>query len=81
VKGYLTATARRSEMWVDTGAEVRARMRELVGDAERQRLVARARAGRAGRPWTLAGYVRRVRQAAGFGLVRTGLRLLDAGRV
>jgi hypothetical protein len=56
-------------------------MRELVGDAERQRLVARARAGRAGRPWTLAGYVRRVRQAAGFGLVRTGLRLLDAGRV
>ena len=68
-------------MWVDTGAEVRARMRELVGDAERQRLVARARAGRAGGPRTLAGYVRRVRQAAGFGLVRTGLRLLDAGRV
>jgi hypothetical protein len=68
-------------MWVDTGAEVRARMRELVGDAERQRLVARARAGRAGRPRTLAGYVRRVRQAAGFRLVRTGLRLLDAGRV
>jgi hypothetical protein len=81
VKGYLTATARRSEMWVDTGAEVRARMGELVGDAERQRLVAQARAGRAGGPRTLAGYVQQVRQAAGFGLVRTGLRLLDAGRV
>jgi hypothetical protein len=25
--------------------------------------------------------VRQVRQAAGFGLVRSGLRLLDAGRV
>ena len=68
-------------MWVDTGTEVQARMRELVGDAERQRLVARARAARAGGPWTLAGYVRQVRQATGFGLVRTGLRLLDGGRV
>jgi hypothetical protein len=70
-------------MWVDTGAEVRARMQDRVGDAERQRLVARARAGRgrAGGPRTLAGSVRQVRQAAGFGLVRTGLRLLDAGRV
>ncbi len=68
-------------MWVDTGAEVRARMQDRVGDAERQRLVARARAGRVGGPGTLVGYVRRVRQAAGFGLVRTGLWLLDAGRV
>ena len=68
-------------MWVDTGAEVRARMGELFGDAERQRLVARARAGRAGRPRPRAGDGRGVRQAAGFGLVRTGLRLLDAGRV
>ena len=68
-------------MWVDTGAEVRARMQDRVGDAERQRLLARARAGRAGGSRTLAEYVRQVRQAAGFGLVRTGLRLLDARRV
>ena len=68
-------------MWVDTGAEVRARMRDRVDDAERRRLAARARAGRAGGSRRLAGYARQVRQAAGFGLVRTGLRLLDAGRV
>ena len=67
-------------MWVDTEAEVRTRMRDRVADAERRRLVHRARAGRAGPPPTLAGYVWQVRQAAGFGLVRTGLRLLDAGR-
>jgi hypothetical protein len=67
-------------MWVDTQAEVRARMRDRVDDAERQRLAAQARASRAGTPRTPAGYVWRVRQAAGFGLVRTGLRLLDAGR-
>ena len=67
-------------MWVDTEAEVRARIRDRVDDAERQRLVARARAGRAGASWRLAGYARQVRRAAGFGLVRTGLRLLDAGR-
>jgi hypothetical protein len=67
-------------MWVDTEAEVRARMRDRVADAERRRLVDRARAGRAGPPATLAGYARQLRQAAGFGLVRTGLRLLDAGR-
>jgi hypothetical protein len=66
-------------MWVDTGTEVQARMRDRVREAERQRLAASARAGRAGiRP--LAGYGWRLRQAAGFGLVRTGLRLLDAGR-
>lgn len=67
-------------MWVDTETEVRARMQDRVADAERQRLAARARASRVGRPRTLAGSARRVRQAAGLGLVRTGLRLLDAGR-
>jgi hypothetical protein len=67
-------------MWVGTEAEVRARMRDRVGDAERRRLAAQARASRAGTRRTPAGYVRQVRQAAGFGLVRTGLRLLDAGR-
>jgi hypothetical protein len=67
-------------MWVDTEAEVRTRMRDRVADAERQRLAARARASRPGGPRTLARYGRQVRQAAGFGLVRTGLRLLDAGR-
>src|SRR4029453_2237748 len=81
VKGYLTATARRSEMWVDTGAEVRARMGELVGDAERKRLGGGGGGGRGGGGRTLTGYVQQVRQAAGFSLVRTGLRLLDAGRV
>ena len=68
-------------MWVDTGAEVRARMRDRVADAERQRLAVQARGSRPGTSPTLAGYARQVRQAAGFGLVRTGLRLLDAGRV
>ena len=68
-------------MWVDTEAEVRARMRDRVGDAERQRLATQARGSRAGTSRTLAGYARQVREAAGFGLVRTGLRLLDAGRV
>jgi hypothetical protein len=66
-------------MWVVPEAEIRARMQNLVGDADRQRLVARARASHAGGGWALAGY-RRLRQAAGFGLVRTGLRLLDARR-
>jgi hypothetical protein len=68
-------------VWVDLEAEVQARMRDRVREAERQRLVARARAGRAGACRALAGYRWRLRQAAGFGLVRTGLRLLDAGRV
>jgi hypothetical protein len=67
-------------MWVDTEAEVRARMRDLAGDAERRRLAAQARASRAGTRRTLAEYARQVRQVAGFGLVRTGLRLLDTGR-
>ena len=64
-------------MWVDT--EARARMRDRVQEAEQVRLAASAAAGRGGaRP--LAGYGWRLRQAAGFGLVRTGLRLLDARR-
>ncbi|HEV8373745.1 MAG TPA: hypothetical protein VGR68_11125 [Actinomycetota bacterium] len=54
-------------------------MQNLVREADRQRMVARARASHAGGRWALAGY-RRLRQAAGFGLVRTGLRLLDARR-
>jgi hypothetical protein len=67
-------------MWVDAGAEVRTRMRERVHEADRERLAAQARAGRAGTRRPLADYGWRLRQAAGFGLVRTGLRLLDAGR-
>ena len=67
-------------MWVDAGAEVRTRMRERVDEAHRERLAARARAGRAGTGRPLADYGWRLRQAAGFGLVRTGLRLLDGGR-
>jgi hypothetical protein len=65
-------------MVIDHGTEVRARMRDRMRDAERQRLAAHAGAGRTGRGWSLAG--RRLRQAAGFGLVRTGLWLLDARR-
>jgi hypothetical protein len=67
-------------MWVDAGAEVRTRMRDRVQEAERERLAAVARAGRDGPRRPLAAYGWRLRQAAGFGLVRTGLRLLDAGR-
>lgn len=67
-------------MWVDPEAEVRARMRERVHQADRQRLVARARGNRAGAHRRLAGYRWRLRRAAGFGLVRTGLWLLDARR-
>jgi hypothetical protein len=64
-------------MWADT--EARTRMRDREQEAEQARLAALARAGQAGaRP--LGGYGRRLRQAAGFGLVRTGLRLLDAGK-
>ena len=65
---------------IDLGAEVTARMRELVREAESRRLAAGGGGGRtAGR--SLADYGWRLRQAAGFGLVRTGLRLLDPGRV
>jgi len=67
-------------MWVDAGAEVRTRMRDRVQEADRERLAAQARLGRAGPGRPLAAYGWRLRQAAGFGLVRTGLRLLDGGR-
>jgi hypothetical protein len=67
-------------MWVDAEAEVRTRMRDRVQEAEQERQVARARASRTGTGRPLAGYGWRLRQAAGFGLVRTGLRLLDARR-
>jgi hypothetical protein len=67
-------------MWVDHAAEVRTRMDERVGEADRRRLLARAGHGPAGAGERLAGYGARLRQAAGFGLVRTGLRLLDGGR-
>ena len=43
-------------------------------------MAARAREGQPGTGVSLAGYGWRLRQAAGFGLVRTGLRLLDARR-
>jgi hypothetical protein len=66
-------------MLVDPGAEVQARMRDRVREAERHRLAARARANRARARRPLAGY-RWLREAAGFGLVRTGLWLLDARR-
>ena len=66
-------------MWVDLDAEVRTRTGERIRQAERQRLLAQARASQAGvsRP---PGAYRRLREAAGFGLVRTGLWLLDARR-
>jgi hypothetical protein len=67
-------------MVLDHEAEVRERMRERVRQAERQRLAARAREDQPGTRESLAGYGWRLRQAAGFGLVRTGLRLLDARR-
>jgi hypothetical protein len=68
-------------MLVDPGTEVRARMRDRMREAERWRLAAAAGAGRAGGHRSPARYRRRLRQAAGFGLVRTGLWLLDARRV
>jgi hypothetical protein len=68
-------------MWVDPEAEVRGRMRDRVGEADRRRLAARARQGQAGARRPLAGHRRRLREAAGLGLVRTGLWLLDARRV
>ena len=60
-------------MLVDHGTEVQARMGERMQEAQRRRLAARAGAAKAGNRW-------RLRQAAGFGLVRTGLWLLDARR-
>lgn len=68
-------------MWIDAEAEVRTRMRDRIREAEQKRQAARTRASRAGAHRPSAGYGWRLRQAAGFGLVRTGLRLLDGGRV
>ena len=67
-------------MWVDPDVVVQARWRDLLEEAERERLAARARAGQAGTGRSLSARWWRLRQAAGFGLVRTGLRLLDARR-
>jgi hypothetical protein len=67
-------------MWVDPDVVIRAQWRDRVEEAERGRLAARARAGQAGPGRSLSARWWRLRQAAGFGLVRTGLRLLDAGR-
>jgi len=67
-------------MWADLKAEVQARMRDRVREAERQRLALRARASQAATRRPLAAYRWRLREAAGFGLVRTGLWLLDARR-
>jgi hypothetical protein len=68
-------------MLVDHGTEVQARMGERMREAQRQRLAARAGTAQADRRPAASGYGSRLRQAAGFGLVRTGLWLLDARRV
>jgi hypothetical protein len=68
-------------MLFDIDVEARARMRERARDAEELRLAALGKGSRQGARRPLAGYAWRLRQAAGFGLVRTGLRLLDPGRV
>ena len=67
-------------MLVDHGTEVQARMGERMQEARRQRLAAGAGTARAGRRPAPPGYGSRLRQALGFGLVRTGLWLLDARR-
>ena len=66
-------------MWVDPYL-TRELMRDRERDADRHRLVALAGAGRPATRRSLTDYGWRLRQAAGFGLVRTGLRLLDPGR-
>ena len=66
-------------MWVDPYL-TREWMRDRERDADRRRLVALAGAGRPATRRSLADHWWRLRQAAGFGLVRTGLRLLDPGR-
>ena len=64
-------------MW--TIAEADTRRHDRMQEAEHRRMAAPARTG-TGTRRALAGQGRRLRQAAGFGLVRTGLRLLDTGR-
>lgn len=66
-------------MWVGLETEARTRMGERAREAERWRLAALARASRVQGQRPPASY-RRLREAAGFGLVRTGLWLLDARR-
>jgi hypothetical protein len=65
-------------MW--TNAEADARRRDRMQEAEQQRMAAAQGRTGTGTRRALAGHGRRLRQAAGFGLVRTGLRLLDTGR-
>jgi len=60
-------------MGVNLAAEVDARMGDRIRQAEQQRLAASARANRAEARRRLADSGWRLRQAAGFGLVRTGL--------
>jgi hypothetical protein len=67
-------------MWVDPEVVIRTQWQDRAREAERQRMVARARASRSATGRSLADHWWRLRQAAGFGLVRTGLRLLDTGR-
>jgi hypothetical protein len=67
-------------MWVDPEVAVRVRREDRMREAERQRLATRAREGQGGAGRSLSRSWGRLRQAAGFGLVRTGLRLLDEGR-
>jgi hypothetical protein len=67
-------------MWVDPEVVIRTQVQDRAREAERQRMVARARASRSGTGRSLADRWWRLRRAAGFGLVRTGLRLLDTGR-
>jgi hypothetical protein len=67
-------------MWVDPEVVMRTQYRDRAREAERQRLAARARASRSGTGRSLADHWWRLRQATGFGLIRTGLRLLDGGR-
>jgi hypothetical protein len=66
-------------MSVDGEAEVR--NTDAGPGGGRARAAAGTGLGGPGRgPPALAAYGWRVRRAAGFGLVRTGLRLLDGGR-
>jgi hypothetical protein len=67
-------------MWVDPEAAVRVQWQDRIREAERQRLATHARESQGGARRSLSGSWGRLRQAAGFGLVRTGLRLLDEGR-
>jgi hypothetical protein len=60
-------------VWTDLEPEVRMRMQDGLDDAEQRRLCHEAGAGR-------PRLTTRLRRAAGSGLVRTGMKLLEAGR-